>query len=99
MKCSFRWPHYLFDPPPLARVDQYYKKSSPTSALNYRPISVSSCMYTLFASLLLQAMEQPLNRALSPAQAGTKRTHHQCSGIKLMGFPYTTRHPTIRLST
>ena len=44
-----------------SRVTLLYKKGSPTSALNYRPISVSGCMYTLFASLLLQAIERHLS--------------------------------------
>ena len=58
-----------------SRVTLLYKKGSPTSALNYRPISVSGCMYTLFASLLLQAMERPLNQASSPEQAGARKGH------------------------
>ena len=58
-----------------SQVTLLYKKGSPTSALNYRPISVSGCMYTLFASLLLQAMERPLSQALSPEQAGARKGH------------------------
>ena len=58
-----------------SRVSLLYKKGSPASALRYQPISVSGCMYTLFASLLLQAMERPLNQALSPEQAGARKGH------------------------
>ena len=58
-----------------SQVTLLYKKGSPTSALNYRPISMSGCMYTLFASLLLQAMERPLSQALSPDQAGARKGH------------------------
>ena len=58
-----------------SRVTLLCKKASPTSALNYCPISVSDCMYTLFASLLLHAMEQPLRQVLSPTQAGARKGH------------------------
>ena len=57
----------------LSRVALIYKKGSTQSALNYRPISVSCCMYLLISRLLLHALKEPLEKSLSPTQAGSRK--------------------------
>ena len=52
------------------------KKGSPSSVLNYRPICVS-CMCTLFASLLLQAIQRWRRRACSPRRQGRSKSCEQ----------------------
>ena len=49
----------------LSRVTLIYKKCSTQLALNYRPISVSCCMYLLISRLLLHALKEPLEKSLS----------------------------------
>ena len=59
---------------PEARVPLLYKKGNTTSAMTYRPISVSSnCIYIVLARLILDAIQQPINRAVSDTQAGSRK--------------------------
>ena len=40
--------------------------------MNYRPISVSNCIYIVLARLILDAIQQPINTTLFDTQAGSR---------------------------
>ena len=61
-------PHWL-----EARLSLLYKKGNTTSAMNYRPISVSNSIYIVLARLILDAIQQPINTALFDTQAGSRK--------------------------
>ena len=61
-------PHWL-----EAGLSIMYKKGNTTSAMNYRPISVSNCIYIVLARLILDAIQQPISTALSDTQAGSRK--------------------------
>ena len=50
-----------------------YKKGNTTSGMNYRPISVSNCIYIVLARLILDAIQQPINTAMFDTQAGSRK--------------------------
>ena len=54
-----------------AKLSLLYKKGNTDSAMNYRPISVSNCIYIVLARLILDAIQQPINAALSNTHAGS----------------------------
>ena len=56
-----------------ARLSLLYKKGTTTSAMNYRPINGSNCMHIVLARLILDAIQQPINIALSDTQAGSRK--------------------------
>ena len=58
-----------------ARLSLLYKKGNATSAMNYRPISVSNCICIVLAWLILDAIQQPINTALSGTQAGSRKSY------------------------
>ena len=41
--------------------------------MNYRPISVSNCIYIVLAQLILDAIQQSINTAPSDTQAGSRK--------------------------
>ena len=56
-----------------ARLSLVYKKGSTTSAMNYRPINASNCIYIVLAQLILDAIQQPINTTLSDVQAVSRK--------------------------
>ena len=54
-----------------ARLSLLYKKGNRMLAMNYRPISVS--IYIVLARLILDAIQKPINTALSDTQAGSRK--------------------------
>ena len=58
---------------PEARLSLLYKKGNTTYAMNFRPISVSNCIYIVQARLILDAIQQPINTTLSDTQVGSRK--------------------------
>ena len=58
-----------------ARLSLLYKKGNTTSAINYGPTNVSNSFYIVLARLILDAIQQPMNTALSDTQAGSRKGH------------------------
>ena len=55
-----------------ARLSLLHQKCNTTSAMNYRPITVSNCTYIVLARLILDAI-QPINTTLSDTQVGSRK--------------------------
>ena len=58
-----------------ARLSLLHKKGNTAFAMNYRPIVISNCIYIVLARLLLDAIRQPINTALSDTQAGSRTSY------------------------
>ena len=61
-------PHWL-----EARLSFLYKKGNRMCAMNHRPVSVSNSIYIVLARLILDAIQQPVNAALSDTHAGSRK--------------------------
>ena len=66
-----------------ARLSVANKKGSTSSTMNYRSISLSNCMYIVLARLILDAMQQPINAAVSESQAKGYSTLPQAMNLVL----------------
>ena len=56
-----------------ARTAMIYKSGPPEAARSYRPISVATAMYSIFARLILDTPRGAIDAALSDPQAGCRR--------------------------
>ncbi|KAI5752725.1 hypothetical protein M8J77_019818 [Diaphorina citri] len=69
----------------LSKIILIHKKGPKEDVSNYRPISLSSCLYKLYAKIIQKRMRKKIDEAQPPEQAGFRSSFSTTDNLQTMG--------------